>query len=211
MAKIEIKKSLKRNENKREIEDFQEGKNDNIGSFKRAALSIMKDVLEESNKQLKEVGAKDFQVSKVINTTFVQNLASIGMNLQTIAGIFGITDRQLRNIFREKPELQIAFLQGRAISGINYLGMAHDRMEEKEDTGNKILMTFLAETTGISEKRINVMETHTDDEEKINKEELKNEIMKSLIFKVNKVKDESEAIEGDFSEINEDIKKIEGK
>lgn len=211
MAKIEIKKSLKRNENKREIEDFQEGKSDNVGSFKRAALSIMKDVLEESNRQLKEVGAKDFQVSKVINTTFVQNLASIGMNLQTIAGIFGITDRQLRNIFREKPELQIAFLQGKAMSGINYLSIANDRIEEKEDAGNKILMTLLAETTGISEKRINVMETHSDDEEKINKEELKNEIMKSLIFKVNKVKDESEAIEGDFSEINEDIKKIEGK
>lgn len=208
MAKIEIKKSLKRNENKREIEDFQEGKSDNVGSFKRAALSIMKDVLEESNRQLKEVGAKDFQVSKVINTTFVQNLASIGMNLQTIAGIFGITDRQLRNIFREKPELQIAFLQGKAMSGINYLSIANDRIEEKEDAGNKILMTLLAETTGISEKRINIMETHTDDEEKINKEELKNEIMKSLVFKVSEAAKEKEAVDADFTEVKDEIKQI---
>lgn len=204
MAKIDIRKNIKFKKDNREIEAFEEGKSDNAGAFKRAASSIMKDVLEASNKHLREVGEKDFHVNKVINTTFVQNLSALGMNLQMISGIFGISDRQLRNIFKEKPELQSAYYQGRTLAGINYLGIANEKIETNEDSNNKILMTMLAETTGISEKRVNVLENNIQEEDKIDKEELKNDILKSLTFKVNKATRENEAVDADFTEVKQE-------
>lgn len=195
------KKNSTKEEKMQQVKEIVEQDFHSGYKFKTAQNAIIRETLEVSNNL--DIPKKIIKSQKCggISTQLLANLAACGYTNKMIAQQLGIEDRTLRYIMSNHPEAVEAIQKGRSVMSSKILNIALNKIYKDEDKNNSLLKMMMQDM-GIGVNSIKIEQTvDVNSEIKVNVNNTHKEIMNKIF-----AKEDVDAIEADFEEVEEDKK-----